>query len=187
MASHFPMPVRQSGAVQRMPLDPLLTVQRDMDSLFGNLVRSFMGAESRSGEIGVAPRVDVSETAAGLTIDAELPGAVEQEVEVSLDRDDLVIAGEIKREHHEQESGYRIAERQVGRFSRSIHLPFEPDPDKIVAQFHNGLLTVTIARPAQMDRPKRIALTSGDRGADATQQQAGIREQSADKHEAADA
>ncbi len=164
MASQFLMPVRQVARMQRMPMDPLQMIQRDMERLVGNLVGTFANGEDRAGQFALTPRIDVSETATGLVIEAELPGAIEHEVEVSLDRNELLIAGEIRREHSEEQSGYRIAERQVGRFKRVITLPFEPDPDKVGAQFRNGLLTVNIARPALTDGPKRIALTSMDRG-----------------------
>jgi HSP20 family protein len=49
----------------------------------------------------------------------------------------------------------------VGQFRRVIRLPFEPDPDKIEAEVRNGVLTLKIAQPAEMDRTKRIAVKSG--------------------------
>lgn len=148
-----------------MPMDPLLMVQRDMDRLFGNLVRSFASGEASDGELALAPRIDVREADGAIEIDAELPGAAEQDVDVTLDGDALVIAGEIRREHVEDKGAYRLAERQVGRFRRVIQLPFEPDAEKVEAQFRNGLLTVKIAQPAQQDRVKRIALKSGEQAA----------------------
>ena len=170
MASQLPMAVGQRGALQRMSMDPLLMVQRDMDRLFGNLVRSMVGSEGSNGELALAPRIDVRQTEGGAEIDAELPGADEQDVEVSLEGDELTIAGEIRREHQDEKNGYRLAERQVGRFRRVIQLPFEPDPDKVDAEFRNGLLIIQIASPPQKDRTKRIALKSGERGAASSQQ-----------------
>jgi HSP20 family protein len=81
-------------------------------------------------------------------------------------RNDVIIAGETRRESQEEKGGYRIAERQVGRFRRVIRLPFEPDPDKIDAQFKNGVLSVKIAQPPKADRTKRIAVKADS--ADAT-------------------
>ena len=187
MASQLPATTGQRGALQRMAMDPLLMVQRDMDRLFGNLVRSMAGTEVGGGELALPPRLDISQTAGGLEIDAELPGADEQDVEVSLDGDELTITGEIRREHHDEKSGYRLAERQVGRFRRVIQLPFEPDPDKVDAEFRNGLLSITIARPPQHDRTRRIAVKSGERGA-ASSRQAGDGNKPAEaQREAADA
>ncbi|KRA84015.1 hypothetical protein ASD76_08425 [Altererythrobacter sp. Root672] len=161
--------MRQRGSLQKMAVDPLLMVQRDMDRLFGNLVRSMVGNEAGNGELAMTPRIDVRQTDGGLEIDAELPGADEQDVEVSLDGDELTLTGEIRRERQDENSGYRLAERHVGRFRRVIQLPFEPDPDKVDAGFRNGLLTITIAQPPQQDRVKRIVVNSGERGASASQ------------------
>lgn len=170
MASQLPATTGQRGTLQRMAMDPLLMVQRDMDRMFGNLVRSMVGSESSNGELALAPRIDVRQTDGGLEIDAELPGADEQDVEMFLDGDELTIAGEIRREHQDEKSGYRLAERQVGRFRRVIQLPFEPDPEKVDARFRNGLLSIKIPRSAQQDRAKRIALKSGELGESSSQQ-----------------
>ena len=170
-----------------MAVDPLLIVQRDMDRLFGNLVRSMVGSEGSNGELALTPRIDVCQTEGGLEIDAELPGADEQDVEVSLDGDELMIAGEITREHQDETSGYRLAERQVGRFRRVIQLPFEPDPEKVDAQFRNGLLSITIPQPPQQDRTKRIALKSGTQGAASLQQEEDKKKPAKAQREAADA
>ena len=53
-------------------------VQRDMDRLFGNLVRSMAGTEVGGGELALTPRLDISQTAGGLEIDAELPAATDE-------------------------------------------------------------------------------------------------------------
>ena len=160
MASRFLVPARQAGALQRtVSLDPLLILQRDMDRLFGSAVRSFIGSDG-DGELVLAPPIDVRDIDGGIEIDAELPGVDGQNIEVSVDDDDVIIAGETRRESQDEKGGYRIAERQVGRFRRVIRLPFEPDPEKIDAQFKNGVLSVKIAQPPKAERTKRIAVKS---------------------------
>jgi len=160
MASRFLVPARQGGALQRsMSLDPLLILQRDMDRLFGNAIRSIIGSDG-DGELVIAPRIDVREIDGGIEIDAELPGVDGRNIEVSVDDDDVIIAGEMRRETQDEKGGYRVAERQVGRFRRVIRLPFEPDPEKVDAQFKNGILSVKIAQPPKADRTKRIAVKS---------------------------
>lgn len=160
MASRFLVPARQGSALQRTAsLDPLLILQRDMDRLFGSALRSFVGGDG-DGELVLAPRIDVRETDGGIEVDAELPGVDGQNIEVLVENDELVIAGETRRENQAEKGGYRIAERQVRRFRRVIRLPFEPDAEKIEAQFRNGVLTVKIAQPPEADRTKRIAVKS---------------------------
>lgn len=161
MASRFLVPARQAGTLQRTAsLDPLLILQRDMDRLFGSALRSFIGSDG-DGELVLAPRIDVREVDGGIEVDAELPGVDGQNIEVLVDNDELVIAGEMRRENQIEKGGYRIAERQVGQFRRVIRLPFEPDPEKIEAEVRNGVLNLKIAQPAETDKTKRIAVKSG--------------------------
>lgn len=161
MASRFLAPGARGTALQRgAALNPLLMLQRDMDRLFGNIVRS-IGADDEGGELLLAPRIDVRDTESGMEIDAELPGVDERDVEVSVDGDVLVITGETRREKEEDKGGYRLAERQVGRFRRAIQLPFAPEPDKVEAEFKNGLLSVRIAQPAKVDNIRRITVKTG--------------------------
>ena len=161
MASRFLVPARQAGTLQRTSsLDPLLILQRDMDRLFGSALRSFIGSDG-DGELVLAPRIDVREVDGGIEVDAELPGVDGQNIEVLVEKDELIIAGETRRENQVEKGRYRIAERQVGQFRRVIRLPFEPDPERIEAEVKNGVLNLKIAQPAEMDRTKRIAVKSG--------------------------
>lgn len=161
MASRFLAPGARGTALQRgAALNPLLMLQRDMDRLFGNIVRS-IGADDEGGELLLAPRIDVRETESGMEVDAELPGVDERDVEVAVDGDLLVIAGETRREKQEEKGGYRLAERQIGRFRRAIQLPFAPEADKVEAEFRNGLLSVRIPQPPKVDNTRRIAVKTG--------------------------
>ena len=90
------------------------------------------------------PHVDVSETDRELKICAELPGVSEKDVEVRLEDDVLVIRGEKKFERKDEKESYHFMERSYGTFQRSIRIPFQVNPDEVKADFHNGVLTVTL-------------------------------------------
>lgn len=175
MASRFLAPFRQGNVAPRQTLDPLLALQRDMDRFFGSVVRSIADTD---GDHALVPRIDVRETQDALEIDAELPGVAEQDVAVSVEDDALVIAGEARRERHEEKEGYRIAERQIGRFRRVIQLPFEPDPDKVEARLKDGVLTIKVPQPPATARARQISVKSdtsarpdeGSRKGDETEQ-----------------
>ncbi len=51
---------------------------------------------------------------------AELPGVSEGDIEVTLDDDMLIIAGEKRQEEEVDEGGMRLVERAFGRFRRAI-------------------------------------------------------------------
>jgi HSP20 family protein len=92
-----------------------------------------------------------------IRVTAELPGVSEGDVEVTLDDDMLIIAGEKRQEEEVDEGGMRLVERAFGRFRRAIQLPFAPDPNQLDAQFRDGVLTITIPKDAeQRNKQRRI-------------------------------
>jgi HSP20 family protein len=115
-----------------------------IDSLFEDWFGRSMGGV-------LAPRVDISEDAAAVTITAELPGVNEGDIEVSLIGDQLTLKGE-KRSQHEQKGDmegctvHRM-ERSYGAFQRTLTIPYQIDPAQVSAQFHDGVLTVTVPKP----------------------------------------
>jgi len=55
-----------------------------------------------------------------------------------------------------------MLERSYGSFSRSVPLPFTPDPDTLAASFRDGVLTVEIPKPDEARRQaKRIEISGG--------------------------
>jgi HSP20 family protein len=68
-------------------------------------------------------RVEMSESAAELKVEAELSGLDENDVELLLRDGELIIRGEKQSEKENQER--RMSERYYGRFERRITLPAE--------------------------------------------------------------
>ena len=74
-------------------------------------------------------------------------------MDVSLDNDVLTIRGEKKG----SATDAVYSERWQGTFQRSVQLSPDADPEKITADFRNGVLSVTIAkRPDAQNRVRRI-------------------------------
>jgi HSP20 family protein len=102
-----------------------------------------------------APAVDLSETVDKIIIKAEIPGVDPKDINISIQDNILLVNGE-KREEKEEtgKSFYRI-ERHYGSFSRTIDLPSSVDPDKINAEYKNGVLEITMEKKEAM-KPKQI-------------------------------
>jgi HSP20 family protein len=131
--------------------DPFSALRREMNRLFDNAFGGF-GLPSLGNPAfgGVAPpKIDVSESENEIRIAAELPGIDEKSVEVTLTGEMLTIRGERKEEHEEKQHNYHVRERTHASFSRSLPLPFGADPNQVKAAFKNGVLTVTIPKPAE--------------------------------------
>jgi HSP20 family protein len=105
------------------------------------------------------PSVDISETENNVLVKAELPGLDPRDVDLSIERDTLIIRGEKKQESEEKQENYHRIERSYGSFHRSIPLPCKCDPDKVKAKFKNGVLTVTLPKDRSA-RPRRVTIES---------------------------
>jgi HSP20 family protein len=93
-----------------------------------------------------APRVDVSETDDEVLLKADLPGLEPKDLDISLDRDHLILRGEKKEETEKKEKGFYMTERSFGSFYRTIQLPAEVDPKKVAASFKNGVLEIKMGK-----------------------------------------
>ena len=140
-------------------LNPFLTLHREMNRLFDEVVRGFDVAPfgDRFSEMAVGwPNIELSETDKELKVTAELPGLDEKDVQVELANGTLVIRGEKKTETEDKDRLF--SERTYGRFERRIPVE-DVQEDKISAAFKNGVLTVTMPKsPRATAKIKRIAI-----------------------------
>jgi HSP20 family protein len=135
--------------------DPFAAMRRQMEEMFEDLPG--LGRFSKPTANGMlTPRVDISETDKELRLTAELPGVEQKDISVTLTGDVLTIKGE-KRTESETKSGdkepmYHRVERSYGSFQRSMSVPYDVDPSKVDAKFKDGVLTVTLPKPAEVQR-----------------------------------
>jgi HSP20 family protein len=131
------------------------SLKRDIDSVFrdfdhvGFPVFSRHGDANR-GEFALYPSVDVVESDEAVEVVAELPGVDVDDLDIQATGSTLVIKGEKKAEYDREEQNLQIVERAFGSFTRTIPLAFQIDRDGVDAAFENGVLTVTIAKPADV-------------------------------------
>jgi HSP20 family protein len=90
--------------------------------------------------------VDLTETEDEVVLNAEIPGADPDEVEISLAGRMLTIRGERKEEQEGKEINYYFRESEYGPFSRSVELPTEVELDKASASYQNGILTIVLPK-----------------------------------------
>ncbi|HZC94997.1 MAG TPA: Hsp20/alpha crystallin family protein, partial [Bradyrhizobium sp.] len=138
--------------------DPFLQMRREMNRLFDDVFSGFggLGLPGAFGpalqQMPAAPKIDISETENEIQIKAEMPGIDQNNVEVLLEDDRLIIRGEKKeeREEDDKDRNYHVRERVQGAFSRTLPLPFAPDPNQVKAEFKNGVMTITIPKPQEV-------------------------------------
>ena len=100
------------------------------------------------GEMDWCPRVDIGEADGTFIIKAEIPGVNKEDVKVSVQNGVLTLQGERRDEESEQGLHFHRVERFRGSFSRSFTLPPSVDPNQVKASFHNGILTISLAKLA---------------------------------------
>jgi HSP20 family protein len=108
------------------------------------------------------PAVNVAETEADYTVTLDLPGIEKEDVQIDCTGDRLLISGERKWEHEQEDKEYRRVESQFGRFERVVRLPenADGDPKKILANYKKGILTITVPKRVRTPAAK-IKVTAG--------------------------
>ncbi len=143
-----------------------------LDSLFDGLNDGYCG----NYRAGFVPNVDVKENKNSYTLEMDLPGRTENDVDIRLERNTLTISSKKEEKDAEkteetkseksgtaensekvEEPKWLLRERVVSEFSRSFALPEDADSENISALFKNGVLTVCIPRK-KAETPKRIAI-----------------------------
>ncbi len=103
-----------------------------------------------------APPVDILETENDLILKADLPDVDLKDIDIQVENGTLTLKGERKFEHKESsKEGYHRIERGYGSFVRYFALPDTVDPDKVSADYKNGVLTVTMAKK-EVAKPRSI-------------------------------
>lgn len=97
--------------------------------------------------------VDVYQTEEEIVLLAPIAGVSTEELNISLERDVLTIEGERKRPV-EEVGEYLIQECYWGRFARKVIIPVEINPEKISAEFKNGILTIRMPKIAREKKRK---------------------------------
>jgi len=138
--------------------DRLSTLRDELDSLFE---LPFWSNFQRQTQLfsGWSPALDIYQNNDNVIARVELPGMRKEDIEISLHDGMLTVSGERKAESAEGEKAERT-ERYVGKFRRSVSLPTMVDPNKVTANYRDGILTVTLPK-AEEAKPKQIQVNVG--------------------------
>lgn len=144
------------------PFKELEDVQTRLSTLFGRTAPIKKNGDTREALTVAewAPLVDITEDEKEYLVKAELPEVKKEEIKLSVDHDVLTITGERKFEKEEKGKKYHRVERSYGSYTRSFTLPENADPEKISADYKDGLLTVHVAK-TKKSKPKAIDVKIG--------------------------
>jgi len=142
-------PFRMSTAL--LPFRRPMSLLDDIDGLARDFWTSW-----RPGLYGTAsiPHTYMYEEKGVLVIKTELPGISEKDLEITLEGDMLTVKAERKEEVTEDVT-HHTRERYLGRYFRSMSLPYHVNADKVSATFENGVLELRLPK-AEETEAKRI-------------------------------
>lgn len=106
---------------------------------------------------GLLPPVDVIEDAEGITLYADLPGVPKERLDVHIDGEMLVIAGDMGLEVPKDLEATHVEVGQP-RYRRVFTLSRELDPERLSAELRHGVLKVRIHK-AEHAKPRRIEVS----------------------------
>jgi len=130
-------------------MNKLISYDPFADAAFDDLFRGFFKPVRRATPSPVSVRMDVSENDKGYVVHAEIPGARKEDIQVTIEGNQVTIGAEVKRDFEPKEGDQRLrSERYFGSVYRSFTLPVELDEGASAAKFENGVLELTLARKA---------------------------------------
>ena len=138
--------------------DPYEAIQREFDSVLGR----FLGGQpvTDGGERFAPYCVDVREDADHFYVEAELPGFKKDDVDITMENQQLTISAERKEEQKQEgkKGDLLLHERRYSRFLRSFTLPPTVDEQTVNAKLADGVLTITLNKREET-KPRKISVS----------------------------
>lgn len=126
-----------------------------------DLIRFFEEPFGRelAGWTAWTPTADLYETEDEFFLEMGLPGFRAEEVDVTVERGVLTVAGVRTAEEEPVERNYHVREHTYERFTRSFALPSSVVADDVTAEYENGMLTVRLPKVAEA-KPMRVQVSA---------------------------
>lgn len=134
------------------PTDPFDALFRFQRSLERQLDSDWL--ENATSGIGAFPTINVFQRGSDFVAIIEIPGIRKDGLGLEVRGNTIRISGK-KTVGYGGEVSMHRRERIAGSFDRTISLPVQIDPDRIVAEYRDGMLALSLPR-AESDKPKAI-------------------------------
>jgi len=109
-------------------------------SMLGRDLENWTQAER---ELVWKPAFELSEKDGQFQIEFAIAGVDPKEIDLEVTAEDILLTANTQHLHSEQKGVVHYCEFESGKMFRSIHLPKKINPDKVNAQFKDGLLRLT--------------------------------------------
>jgi HSP20 family protein len=131
----------------------------DIYDRLGQLMNTALGepafAPGGPADMPWVPMADVSENDEAFVIELDLPGVQRDKIDVQVNDREVIVTGELPEQQHERR--HRRG-RRYGRFEFRTAVPGDVNAEKVAAQLHDGVLTITVPK-AETSRPRHIEVS----------------------------
>jgi HSP20 family protein len=94
-------------------------------------------------------KMDVKEDDKAYVVHAEIPGVKKEDIQVSIDGNQVAISAEVKRQKEEKQGEKTLrTERYTGKAYRAFSLAQDVDQEQAQARYENGVLELTLPKRA---------------------------------------
>ena len=139
------------------PIREMNNFRHRMNHMFDNAFTPTLMEDEALSMWNFNPAVDIYDNDKDIVIKAELPGMDKKDMVVHVNGRFLTLKGERSSENDVKEDNYHRRERSYGKFERVFTLPVKVDPDKITADYKDGILKIHIPKPEEQ-KPKQITV-----------------------------
>ncbi len=145
-------PTRSTSAGN--PRDSFSLLRKEMDDLISN----FWGnSQSNWLSQSMSPPLDVVESENSFMIKMDAPGLQAKDINVQVHGNTLTLSGQRNEEKETKDKTFYRMERRHGSFSRTVSLPCGVNESEAVAEYTNGVLSLTLPK-AEGAKTKKIAV-----------------------------
>ena len=139
------------------PMRDMFSLRHQMNHLFDDVFKPVVRGDSRFSMWNWNPTVDIYDNDENIVIKAELPGIDKKDIVIDVKDGVLTLKGERSFDNEVKKEKYYCRERMFGKFERVFRLPADVDPEKISADYKDGILKIDIPKPEEQ-KPKQITV-----------------------------
>jgi HSP20 family protein len=135
-------PRRPGGLASLWSRDPFTALRDEMNDL-----RARMWGDEEGWFAGTqAPSLDLAETDTTVEVRMDLPGVKAKDIDIQIHGNLLTVTAQREDEKEEKGRTFHRVERHSGRFSRSLTLPSPVVESEVAAEYHDGVLSITLPK-----------------------------------------
>ncbi len=113
---------------------------------FPNIIEKFLGKSSHGEDVSTLPSVNISDENKAFDVNVALPGLDKKDVKVEVQNGCLIVSSEKQYENEDKGKNWMRREYGYSAFKRVFELPESADPEKVLAEMKNGILSIKIAK-----------------------------------------